>query len=287
MHSCENLIIDIDNQPLGGYRHEANALKITHKNGLSYAQWDPKDMQHLAEITRRVLNIFIETGISNILVMARQNEEGFSYCMIPYPSCTLYEKLIGLVHSAFGGRKLTQPQLDQATAFWTNRLENYSTPNTLFGNTSGLPDAFCTYSERILTNQEVASFNSQAGEPYKLLHDNRPIKVERNDLHFLIVPWGAEAHATDEEALVTQDFNILNIAQQVFRKAKEKGFDTTTFVRRFGAKLQGQLHPHAHVNVTKNYPTTLWGKIALLWHEVVRPSFTKDQLPAIKNEWVF
>lgn len=260
-----NLLVEVDKDPIGGYRGKAGALKIEHIEHKFLTKWNADDLNRLAEVIQKILGIYNQANIQNVLIFAKQEEHQFKFCLIPYPKCNWIEKIEGLVHVIFGGKALSLKQKSEIASFYQCKFLSETPSKDVPCARSGR-DVFCNPS--LIQRQLIANI-SMENKTYHLLYHNRPKGRTSEDPHLLVIPKGEEGHCHKANQLTKQRFHMLLIIQKALDVLLKEGNKTVLYLERNGGKLQGVLHKHAHAIGIRSFPQTFFEKIKallrLLW----------------------
>jgi diadenosine tetraphosphate (Ap4A) HIT family hydrolase len=270
----DNLIIEVDPQPIGGYRGPVGTLSITHEQKKSFTDWTAEDLHNLAYLTNALLYHFEKRNVVNTLVYARQDGAGnFKLSLVPYPKCNWIEKIQGMIHVIFGSPALNPTQIAEVTQTFKS-FGSYDRPPE---QTLAAPqqDAFCR--EEVIKKQKIVSL-----EDYYILHDNRPRGATKDDPHLLIVPSAVNGHVDGSGVPLEQRENMFKIAQKTMQVLlDQKKFSTFLFLERCGTQLRGVPHQHMHVIGIQQFPATLLEKVKVICRQVwvmITPALSVEEL---------
>lgn len=259
-----NLIIEVDPQPIGGYRGQVGTLSITHENKKNFIDWTAVDLHNLAHLTNAILWHFEKENVFDTLMYARQEGAGnFKLSLVPYPKCNWIEKIQGMIHVIFGSPTLNTTQIEEVT----KTLKSLGSFNQLpsLSRTPAehdQPDAFCR--AEVIDKQKIATVWD-----YDILHDNRPRGATKDDPHLLIVPPGVNGHVDGSGVPLEQRKSMLTIAQKTMQVLLEQNkFSTFLLLERNGAQLRGVPHQHMHVIGIQQFPTTFLEKVKVICRQV-------------------
>ncbi len=266
-----NFQIELDDRPL--VKSLVGALRIHHREKKKFGDFTQQDLKDLAEITQIARCAFCnrdESYAKGALVLGRQlsrTDDGFVYEITPYYTCSGSEKLTGLWRFVFGGRELSDKEIESNKRFWKAFLVPSFLPSELrevlltsdLADRDEPGDLFCE--QQVIDRQEIAtgtvSLDSKE-HTYNLLQDATPKATET---HLLIVPEGAKAH---ELTSIEQEEIILRASQQAFRLVEgEENYQTQLYVRRYG-DLRGMKHPHANIQASNRDYSSFFGKLCLI-----------------------
>lgn len=274
-----NLIIEVEPQPIGGYRGRVGTLSITHEAKKNFTDWTEDDLHNLAHLTHAILWHFEKENVINTLVYAKQNStDNFKLSLVPYPKCNWIEKIQGMIHVIFGSPTLNTTQIEEITQTLKSlgsfdQLPIPTPPSVLHDK----PDAFCR--REVIDNQKIATVWD-----YDILHDNRPRGATKDDPHLLIVPPGTNGHVDGAGVPPIQRENMFKIAQKTMQVLLEQNkFSTFLLLERNGAQLRGVPHQHMHVIGIQQFPATLLEKVKVIFRQVwvmIAPPLSVEELKA-------
>lgn len=251
----ENILLEVDVNPIGGFRGNAGALTIRHKDNKIFTDWTENELNCMAFLVQKSLSVYSNAGpkaISNVLLIGKQQEGHFKFSLVPYPKCSAYEKIKGLWDTIFGASSLKEKDIKAIVEYHTKkfklRVEEGKTELPEKGN-----DIFCN--EAKITHQHIKD-SGDCG----IYHDNRPKGASKNDPHLMIIPKGKEGHLNTFYDSIDCRFNMLKLAQKIGKTLLQEGHKTLLFIEREGKQLRSVNHTHFHINGIKNFPTTFFKK---------------------------
>jgi diadenosine tetraphosphate (Ap4A) HIT family hydrolase len=269
-----NLEVKVDLNPIGGYRSRIGSLTINHVDHKVFTDWNEDDLEVLSKFTQMILHIQEEAGVTNTLILGRQDEEKeFKLSFVTYPKCNWIEKIQGLLHVIFGSPALKEQEAQAIADFYKDKFvdeEIVSTdqPDVRQGN----PDAFCR--DSVIDAQSIVDISFDNNR-YHVLHDKWPKGASAEDPHFLIVPEGESGHYEGSQFSAEKRFQMLKIAQKTMQVLlQEQKYSTFLFLERNGKDLQGVKHQHDHVIGIQHFPETLLQKISTLLRQLYTPALS-------------
>lgn len=262
-----DLQIFVDASPIGGFRGNAGTIQLQHREGKAFQDWTPQNIESLAEIYNKILNIHENQGITNTLVFGKQEKGQFSLNFVPYPRCNLIEKYQGTLHTIFGSPFLTDNQINAIKQFYEQRfVSSTETISPTKKKEKHKPrqkvDPFCRL--EVINKQKIVDYkNYESTERnYTVLYDNTPKGASKSDPHFLIVPEKEAGHIDGSSVPIEQRRHMLEIAQKVMRSLPD--FGTILYLERNGSKLRGVQHQHINIIGIQSFPKTVLEKIVAL-----------------------
>lgn len=274
VYQQHHLEVKVDDTPIGGYRGQVGTLTINHDEHKIYTEWEQKDLKTLAELIQKILTIQEASGIFNTLIFAKQENQEFKLSIVPYPACNLQEKIQGLLHVIFGTYPLFDNQIQEIQDFYEGKFKQENQEYSSQTNSSS-SDVFCK--QQVIQEQRIKHISFE-DRHYDILQDRSPRVVQEGDAHFLIVPQGSSGHQDGSQVSIQQRTDLLILIQQTMNNFVEKQFKTLIFLERNGPQLRSVPHKHEHLHGVQEFPKTFWGKVKLLWNQIMVTKLTSDEL---------
>lgn len=276
VYQKNNLEVNVDDTPIGGYRGSIGTLTIHHVDRKVYTDWEQEDLQDLAELIQTILKIQESHAIHNTLIMARQEErQEFKLSLVPYPKCNISEKIQGFWHFVFGVSQLPNDQLQEIQTFYNKEFKRNWDQDHLPESGVQLADAFCT--DQIIKDQRIVH-KDLSDRHYDILQDNRPRIVQEGDAHILIVPTGESGHQEGSQVSVEQRVDMLMLIQKTMNNFLRQDFKTLLFLERNGPQLRSLPHKHAHVHGIQTFPQSFWEKIRFALSQIFVKKLSSNEL---------
>lgn len=250
LYRYNNLVVKVDVTPIGGFRDKAGAVTISHREGKVFTEWTDQDLDSLARVTQKILKIQEQAHVHNTLIFGKQDgTKEFKLSFIPYPII-------------FGSPTIQQKQIDSIAEFYREEFKKeYSIDESLQDVKS--TDPFCN--QEVIERQEIDEVTTEDNLfTCRVLHDNTPKGVSKQDPHLLIVPKGGLGHVDGSKVRLPIRLQMVQLVRDSFKIFIKEKFNHFFYLERIGPHLQGVHHKHSHAVGIKHFPDTFFAKIMLL-----------------------